>query len=60
MKSRIAEALTGGLQSKFERTDDGQMASVVDGLFAIADAIDNLARAVRGQPEEIEEEITPE
>lgn len=58
--SRIAEALTAGLQSQFERTDDNKLASVVDGLFAVADAISDLARAVRGQPEESDKESPPE
>lgn len=58
--SRIAEALTAGLQTVFERTPGGQMANVVDGLFAVADAIEDLARAVRGKPELPDIEPLPE
>ena len=44
-------AIAAGLVSPNEADTNGEPANVVDGLFAIARAIDRLADAVRGRSE---------
>jgi hypothetical protein len=47
---RLVYVLEKCLESPYETTREGvEAANLVDGLFALARAIDNLANAVRGQ-----------
>lgn len=55
-ESNPAEAIWGTLQSPNERDSQGEDANVVDGLFAIARAIDRLAIAVGRLADEYEDD----
>jgi hypothetical protein len=47
----VAGAIGYALVSPNEGDSNGEPANVVDGLFAIARAVDGLAAAIRGEPD---------
>jgi hypothetical protein len=51
-ETEIADALRYALVSPNCLDSNWEAANVVDGLYRIADAINNLARAVRGEPKD--------
>lgn len=54
MSDALAKAVAETLQSPNESDRNGEVANVVDGLFAIARAIGSLAEAVTGNPHDDE------